>query len=583
MDSLKIEGRMKNIEYVAGVTAIYRKYLDRIGETKDYSTGFRVDPEDIRTLEELYTRGDFTDGYFKQHNGARMMAAANPRNTGRKIGVVRSVRKNKVELELTAPVVHKDLLVIPAYRKDQEVLLTVPDTPGEENKKIRILNLPAGSRIKPGAPVYRRHSEELSQEIYRKYVEEGSKLPVKARVVVRQGEKVQMTLSCMAEPSSVIEVEIEGASVENSRKRPITKEDIERQIRKTGNVPFYAEEIIVDLEEGSFLPMSEMKRLRQAGYALLQEKLERRGERRGENASGPQPDPVSKETAACRQADDDNTGPCGKYSAIAVVYNPETLEYILNHDYFDEVCLPMEHLTDQDMRKMLSLCKEKEKFVHLSLPRVFRGDTWREKKWILSGDFDGIVIHNINEAQFAHELQDQKAIPVTAAASFYQWNSLTCKVMADLFPEISRGELPLECSWHEIEELIGTGMQEQEILVYGRNPLMISAQCLKKTTGKCDHQPGRLLLGDQDRSMIVSNHCDRCYNLIWQDKPRNLIGVSGSHVISRIPRHRFDLFGIEAGHTHIIDEICQAYRNWVNNHFSEDRSSDDMRWTKGIE
>ena len=30
VDSLKIEGRMKNVEYVAGVTSIYRKYLDQI-------------------------------------------------------------------------------------------------------------------------------------------------------------------------------------------------------------------------------------------------------------------------------------------------------------------------------------------------------------------------------------------------------------------------------------------------------------------------------------------------------------------------------------------------------------------------
>ena len=29
IDSFKIEGRMKKAEYAAGVTAIYRKYIDR--------------------------------------------------------------------------------------------------------------------------------------------------------------------------------------------------------------------------------------------------------------------------------------------------------------------------------------------------------------------------------------------------------------------------------------------------------------------------------------------------------------------------------------------------------------------------
>ena len=40
VDSLKIEGRMKNVEYVAGVTAIYRKYLDKISETGNKEHNF---------------------------------------------------------------------------------------------------------------------------------------------------------------------------------------------------------------------------------------------------------------------------------------------------------------------------------------------------------------------------------------------------------------------------------------------------------------------------------------------------------------------------------------------------------------
>lgn len=69
--SLKIEGRMKQTEYAAGVTAIYREYLDRcLAHPGDY----RVEASDLRRLEELGSRSGFTRGYYVQHNGSSMMS-----------------------------------------------------------------------------------------------------------------------------------------------------------------------------------------------------------------------------------------------------------------------------------------------------------------------------------------------------------------------------------------------------------------------------------------------------------------------------------------------------------------------------
>ncbi len=61
--SLKIEGRMKSPEYVYTVTSIYRKLLD---EGRD-----SVKAENKR-LEAAFSRGGFTDGYFKGTLGERM-------------------------------------------------------------------------------------------------------------------------------------------------------------------------------------------------------------------------------------------------------------------------------------------------------------------------------------------------------------------------------------------------------------------------------------------------------------------------------------------------------------------------------
>jgi len=54
--SLKIEGRQKPAPYVYGVTKIYRTLLDE---------GRAADADEIRALDELFSRGGFTDGYFR--------------------------------------------------------------------------------------------------------------------------------------------------------------------------------------------------------------------------------------------------------------------------------------------------------------------------------------------------------------------------------------------------------------------------------------------------------------------------------------------------------------------------------------
>lgn len=76
--SLKIEGRMKQTEYAAGVTGIYREYLDRyLADPESYA----VSEKDRKRLLELGNRSGFTSGYYQKHNGPDMMAMKQPAHT----------------------------------------------------------------------------------------------------------------------------------------------------------------------------------------------------------------------------------------------------------------------------------------------------------------------------------------------------------------------------------------------------------------------------------------------------------------------------------------------------------------------
>ncbi|MBR4165982.1 MAG: U32 family peptidase [Lachnospiraceae bacterium] len=62
--SLKIEGRMKSPDYVAGVVKIWRRLLD---ERRN------ADPDETEKLNRLFSRSGFTDGYFTKNIGPAML------------------------------------------------------------------------------------------------------------------------------------------------------------------------------------------------------------------------------------------------------------------------------------------------------------------------------------------------------------------------------------------------------------------------------------------------------------------------------------------------------------------------------
>ena len=74
VSALKIEGRMKQPEYVATVTAIYRKYLDCFAAGREY----RVEAADLRDLSLAFDRGGFTTGYLKGRPDASLIAREKP-------------------------------------------------------------------------------------------------------------------------------------------------------------------------------------------------------------------------------------------------------------------------------------------------------------------------------------------------------------------------------------------------------------------------------------------------------------------------------------------------------------------------
>lgn len=76
IDSFKIEGRMKQPDYVYTVTRLYRKYADLYCQKG--RAGYQVSREDREKLLGAYQRRGYSEGYYRQHNGKEMISFRRP-------------------------------------------------------------------------------------------------------------------------------------------------------------------------------------------------------------------------------------------------------------------------------------------------------------------------------------------------------------------------------------------------------------------------------------------------------------------------------------------------------------------------
>ena len=89
---------MKQAEYAAGVTSIYREYLNRcLMHPKEE---YHVSTEDMRRLTELGSRSGFTKGYYLVKNGPQMMAMEKPSHAKSNEALQEEMRAKYVRGEL---------------------------------------------------------------------------------------------------------------------------------------------------------------------------------------------------------------------------------------------------------------------------------------------------------------------------------------------------------------------------------------------------------------------------------------------------------------------------------------------------
>ncbi len=258
--SLKIEGRLKRPEYVATVTGIYRKAIDRVLESGTPSPI----PSDRKALLQIFNRGGFTEGWAFDKADALQINPVRVSHEGLPLGsVVSCVKRNGfylAEISLQDTLRSMDHLQIRGIR-EQEMIYSGPECPAGGRAVLRLHEAAAA-----GAAVFRLTDAKQLQDAQESYRSPMPSLSVDAGLTLHPGEPSLLSLSHQG-----ISVTVRGAVPESAQNCPIDRETALRSMRKMGDSPFALNRFVFESPVPCFMPASSLNALRRDALQDLQE------------------------------------------------------------------------------------------------------------------------------------------------------------------------------------------------------------------------------------------------------------------------------------------------------------------------
>lgn len=526
IDSFKIEGRMKRPEYVAGVTSIYRKYVDLY--LKNPQKPYWVDDKDKEMLMDLFNRGGFHTGYYKQKNGRNMITIQKPNHIGVKVGTVLSQKGREVQMRALTDIAAGDLI---EFKNEAQRYTT-----GKSCKQGEVITIlaPKGIRLSVGEVLYRVQSPKLLNTLETSY-SEGKVIEKLYGYISLEAGKAAKLVVCKDEYS--VEVE-SGQQVEAASSRPLDEERIKKQLQKTGNTEFEFDVLDVELHGEVFLPMQQLNEMRRKALEELEKKIQDSFHRKTAEKKVLQEEIL--DTASVKLSKKEN-----KLSVL--VETQEQLEAVLENDN-SVACIYVDSNLDKtgldaELWKGISDRIHKKNIeVFLAMPRIFRNQTIDifEQAYdsILTRCFDGMLIRSMEEYQFLKSKNYSGNIRL-------DYNLYIMNRFAKQFWKkqgVIYGTIPVELNKSEIVNL---DSKQDEMIVYGYIPAMVTAQCVTSTVHGCKKDCKITMLKDRYQNEFpVKNQCRDCYNVIYNTAPLYLIDLKEDLEELNAERYRIQ-FSIE--------------------------------------
>ncbi|MDF2907776.1 MAG: hypothetical protein K0R34_3097 [Herbinix sp.] len=528
IDSFKIEGRMKRPEYAAAVSSMYRSYLDLYLEKGKASYDEYLQSESFRqdmlTLQDVYNRGGFSEGYGKSYHGKSMMSLYRPNHCGVYVGEVSTISGTSVTISLVEEVNAQDILEI-RHKEEEGYEFTVKNAHG----KGETLTTNVGRRQEPksgkdtkekyynpglqvGDQVYRTKNNLLLGELESQYLSKDKQLGIQGKLTAKVGERLALTLIYK-------EVQITAYQdvVQEAVKQPMTREKLIAPIEKTGDTFYTFDSLIVDMEENIFVPVAWLNEIRREAIRLLMEAVTNQYKR-----SHFKPEPAEK--------NDNHSNSANSLGISVTCQKREQLIQVMRQDEVRSIYLDFDGFDINSIKEFADKAKALGKEIYLSLPHICRLAQYDRLKKELDEIIDnnaitGFIIKNFEEIELLQSLKSSdREKKLIANYNMYTYNTEAKTFLQEL--GINHYTAPVELNYQELK---GLGIWDSDLIVYGYQPVMVSAQCLFESTvgcKKCKEGNAGNLVDRLGKSFFVQANCNSCYNIIYNGQALSLLKYS---------------------------------------------------------
>ena len=248
--SFKIEGRLKDLDYVKNITSYYRKEIDRILEDKPEfqpsslgKTSLFFTPDPAKTFQRAATE------YFLHGRKEPVAGLDSPKSTGEELGVVTRITRDSIVISGSLPISNNDGLTF-IGRNGESAGLKV-------NKVLNGTIYPNKMNdIFVGARIFRNHDHAFQMALNRITAER--KIPVSISLLsIPNGFTVRAAIG--AAQTTDFSVKIEKITANDPAK---SRENILRQLAKSGDTPFLVRDINTGGNEQFFFTSQQLNEMR---------------------------------------------------------------------------------------------------------------------------------------------------------------------------------------------------------------------------------------------------------------------------------------------------------------------------------
>lgn len=500
INSFKIEGRMKNPEYVAGVTSIYRKYIDLYFEDPE---NYKVDKNDLKILLQLFNRGGFTNGYFITPSGSEMMSVERPKAWGLKTGIVDvyDPKYGRVSIRTREPLVPGDGIEI--WTKDEPHVgcgISKPSRAGE------VISVMVKGDIAKNDVVYKTYDKALMDTMKKSYEKDTRKTDICAKLSVKEGVPVNLKLWLEKGTS----ISVEGPVPVTAEKRPVTEEILVKQISKMGSTPFELKKLDVILDDGLYIDIKALNELRRNACDKLAEKIMSK-------TKHAEPDFVAfPETSV--------SGVKMNKKLTVKVKNKGQFNAVASCDSVDTIYFEFCDELEDNLDYIINKAHDNGIKLFAAFPRIYREKTEEIYKDFVSklsnSMIDGFLVTSVGQFDMVKEFGKETAID-------YNMNVFNNEGV-EFYKHRGADRITMSVELN-VKELNTAADDDCETVVYGYLPLMTTVQCPignyagGKTAGiycKERFSESRYVIKDRkDVAFPLLPDCTQCVCQVLNSKP----------------------------------------------------------------